>query len=464
MSRIKSYFFSSFGDIFSRGVNWLLLFFIPFFITEEAFGRVSMIWISIQLFGAIFSYGLNKAILRYFHQQENKRSYLQTLFLSWMGINLIMALIFAIVLKFGVSSSLGIDDSTLSAVLLIISVLYFSFRQLYLSFLIIDKRSNYYAFNQFFFGIFKLTVILSAVYFYETSFAYLISISSVSVVFLITDSFCLRKFLGTQFDFKVVKKSYILGLPLMLNVISGSLLSYFDRFYLENYYGYSEVGIYSFAYTFATGIAFIYGPLVIIFEPKIYESSNSKLKVSKLFSLFRSSSLMGTLTLALLVVLLFPSIVSFLFSEAYLPAEKIIKLVLLGTILNVFYLEGNFKLTLKEKTKNVPVVTAISCIVNIVLNFILIPKFQLKGAALATFISYLLQAVLMLFMANDKIDPSKLLRYAFSRETLIISLLVVATINSFTFYGSITIILAIELRSFLNNYQFLNKKVEPQNQ
>ena len=383
---------------------------------------------------------------------------MRTLFFSWASVNLVVMSLFFLVVKFKLSSKLGINDSILSAILLLASIFYFSFRQLFLSYLIVDKKNKYYILNQFFFGLLKLTAVLSLIYFYKTSFSYLIAISSVSTIFIILDIFYLKKFLGTKFDLKIIKKSYLLGFPLILNVISGSLLSYFDRFFIEHYYGYSEVGIYSFAYSFAAATAFVYGPLVIVFEPKIYEKLNSKFRTEKLFTLFRSFSLLGTSILSLLVVFLFPIIVSSFFSDGYLQAGKIINLVLLSTILNVFYLIGNFKVTLKEKTKFIFYITSISCIINIVLNFILIPKYNLSGAALATFISYFIQAVLMLMLTNDKMNSTKLFCSIYTRETLILLLLGVATINNYLFYVSLVVIIVIEFINVSHNFQFIRKK------
>ena len=95
MKRFSSFLFLGLSDVFSRGVNWLIIFTIPLLINEEEFGRVAIMYISIQLFGAIFSFGLNKAILRYFHNQSNKRDYLRTLFFSWASVKYYLMLLFS---------------------------------------------------------------------------------------------------------------------------------------------------------------------------------------------------------------------------------------------------------------------------------------------------------------------------------------------------------------------------------
>ncbi|HLB01141.1 MAG TPA: polysaccharide biosynthesis C-terminal domain-containing protein, partial [Bacteroidota bacterium] len=59
---------------------------------------------------------------------------------------------------------------------------------------------------------------------------------------------------------------------------------------------------------------------------------------------------------------------------------------------------------IRKKTRYLPVVNVTGAVANVVLNYTLIPKFGIAGAAWATLLSYLLMAV-FLYMVVEKIYP-----------------------------------------------------------
>lgn len=86
----------------------------------------------------------------------------------------------------------------------------------------------------------------------------------------------------------------------------------------------------------------------------------------------------------------------------YIESYNIIAIVLIGVILwGASNLLGT-TIIMREKTGKMFLFTSVSVIVNIGLNFILIPKYGIYDAAVATLLSYILQFI-MIFVYTQKL-------------------------------------------------------------
>ncbi|MDD3754611.1 MAG: polysaccharide biosynthesis C-terminal domain-containing protein, partial [Methanobacterium sp.] len=77
--------------------------------------------------------------------------------------------------------------------------------------------------------------------------------------------------------------------------------------------------------------------------------------------------------------------------------------VAVGYIFLGIFQINSFIISLVEKTKFIPIITAIGGTVNILLNIILIPLIGIIGAAVATLISYLILSVIVLLWARKEV-------------------------------------------------------------
>ena len=128
-----------------------------------------------------------------------------------------------------------------------------------------------------------------------------------------------------------------------------------------------------------TGISFIY----------INGSNNNNEKSSKEFS-WKMCKINGVFTaLALLVLCLLPSeVYSFVFGKGFEEISQAIRILSIGVLplsiasnfTQYFYAKGNFKIS--------TFASIIGLVITIIAGLILIPKYQLQGAALTATLSY----------------------------------------------------------------------------
>jgi len=78
----------------------------------------------------------------------------------------------------------------------------------------------------------------------------------------------------------------------------------------------------------------------------------------------------------------------FIINPAYWSGLGIVPIILLGYLFNGLYVNFMAGIYIEKKTSHLPYITGIGAAINVVVNFLLIPKFGMFGAAWATFFAY----------------------------------------------------------------------------
>jgi O-antigen/teichoic acid export membrane protein len=95
-----------------------------------------------------------------------------------------------------------------------------------------------------------------------------------------------------------------------------------------------------------------------------------------------------------------------LIGQEYWGGVYIVPIILFSYLLNGIYYNFMAGIYIEKKTKYLPLITGTGVVINVVFNFLLIPKFGLYGAAFATFFSYLSMAI-YIYMVSQKYYPVK---------------------------------------------------------
>jgi O-antigen/teichoic acid export membrane protein len=214
-----------------------------------------------------------------------------------------------------------------------------------------------------------------------------IPISILAVIFMFY--FLLK---GKEFiNFKYWKFALVISIPFILHNISGIVNAQFDRIIINQYFGNSETGIYSFAYNVGMIVNVLFMSFYQAYLPYYMEKMENKEyeKIKKISVNYRN------LFVFLYAVILFisPEIVKLMAEESYWEGLDIIPYIFLGYFFNfMFTFETNTEYYLK-KTKYISFGTMIAAIVNVSLNFLLVPKYGYFAAAVTTSISFFVQFI-----------------------------------------------------------------------
>ncbi|MCC9296350.1 polysaccharide biosynthesis C-terminal domain-containing protein [Clostridium sp. WLY-B-L2] len=192
-----------------------------------------------------------------------------------------------------------------------------------------------------------------------------------------------------EIDKKMLKYMLTFSGGLLPCNVSGTILTLADRYFLAGYRNYSEIGIYSVGYKFGMLIQPLFvDPFKSIFTPykfQIWKDDDASVKFNDMYKKYH---FFGCLII-IFIALYSRIIISIFTTKDYMDAYKIIMLILFSYFLygeNEFYSLG---IQIKNKTYLTGIIMLLGGMINIILNVILIPKFGMYGAAVATLISYL---------------------------------------------------------------------------
>ncbi len=189
-----------------------------------------------------------------------------------------------------------------------------------------------------------------------------------------------------------------LCLPLIFHGFSNILLHQSAKIMVQNLMNDTAAGVFGFAVTFANVMHIIFNALnttwVPFYHDDIREGRGDDLKKKTNNYVF----LFTCLTIGFVMAM--PEVVKVFAGEEFWGSIELIPL-LTGGIYFVFLYSFpvNFEFYFRS-TKSIAVGTTITCVCNIVLNYVLIGKFGMIGAAVATLASYALLYVFHLCMAQ----------------------------------------------------------------
>jgi len=211
------------------------------------------------------------------------------------------------------------------------------------------------------------------------------------------------KFFG-PFDWDYIKQVLIFGLPLTTLVISNGVIGAADRYLLGFFHSSIIVAEYAYIYTILNIIfVFVIATLDVIFFPFVAEAHNQNKKSKSNFLLngMLKYSLIITIPALVGFYILSTEIITMISGDKYISAIGIIPFLIMFPLAQCFIVTFMRRLQLEHRTKSIAIAYFIGMVLNLALNFLLIPKYYTTGAGIATSITYT-AIVLMLYLYTRK--------------------------------------------------------------
>lgn len=371
--------------IFRMVVALVVGIWVARYLGPEKFGLLNYAQSLVGLVGAIATLGLDSIVTRELVTEPDKRNEI-------LGTAFILKLagwIFSIVILAGVVSALGIDAYTQTIVFIVsFSVLLQSFNVIDLHFQSIVE-SKYVVFANFIASfvsslvkIFLITIDASL-----EAFALTAVLDQLLIVIGLAYYFKKRNqnLLQWAFNKKLASAYLRLSWPLILSGISISIGMRIDQVMIKSMIDDTHVGLYAVGVKLAEVFNFI--PMIIAqsFFPRVIEMDLKKERW-KLILMIRYIFYLLVL-LALMVNATSFFALDLLYGNAYITAEPVLD-ILIWTIPFTFLSIITNTILLKIGDNPAVLVRQVSLtIINVALNFLLIPRYGIIGAACATLIA-----------------------------------------------------------------------------
>ncbi len=212
-----------------------------------------------------------------------------------------------------------------------------------------------------------------------------------------------------QIDKKIIYKILVYSSPLILHTFFTNILNYADRYFINNFIGVSELGKYSVIYQLCMVMSLMINSFAMAWTPYFMKNmaKNESIFIpifNKTFKYYGVALLLG----GVILFLIMPFIYRFYVGEEYVVNKSIYIALLSGYFFQGLYRFKVNRLFFVEKTMLIAFLSLTSAIVNLSLNYFLIQKWGLFGAAFATLVSYIvlyiaLEIVLLVMKANKSI-------------------------------------------------------------
>jgi O-antigen/teichoic acid export membrane protein len=363
------------------------------------YGSWALIMITIGLLPALVTLGLPSSLIR-FGAAAREKSEIRELFYSMGFIVLAMSLIVSgllFLLVPQIAASLFQNNLTI-ALLLIPNILFACLIYFVTQYFVSFQQIKIYSFVSIFSAYLNTALVA---YFVISGYGLEGAVTALLIQQLVVFSVTMYLIVA-QIGFAIpkfarVKQHLAYGLPLVTGLLSGWIVNSSDRYLIALFLGTAAVGFYSPGYAAGATLSVIAAPLATLLPPvlsKHYDENNiADVRIIMRYSLkyyagiaLPSVFALSVLSKPLLLVLTTQQIAA----NGYLVTP----FVAAGTALFGAYTVLVMTAALRKKTTVIGMIWVLSAVLNFGLNLILIPYFGLIGAALTTFLAFLLAFVL----------------------------------------------------------------------
>lgn len=199
----------------------------------------------------------------------------------------------------------------------------------------------------------------------------------------------------------LLKKLVIFGLPYLPTTIFGYIINNSDRYFLTIYSNLDEVGIYALGFKIGMfGLSLIMEPFGKVWSPFLFDNfdkADGPQLITKVFTINAAISFAAALAISVAA----PIVVPLISEKSYHEAYKLIPYICLASVFYGMASMADYGILISKKTIYKPFIFGSAALVTIVANFILVPLYAGKGAAIALVIAFFVLLVIN-FIASNK--------------------------------------------------------------
>jgi len=378
----------------SQFVGFLLIPLYTSYLTLSDYDTLEVLNTTSSLLGVVVAMGLATALIRsYFRcEDEQGRQVIVSTVLVFITATSVLFMMVLLVLARPISSLL-FDSSQSTTYLRIIFLSMFFNTGSSIALAVFRAKGQPVRYAAAAVGQFILSVVLNVVFVVGLRmgvegilYAGLITAVLVYVVLMAN----LVRQVGIGSSGHQLKALLAFGLPLIPSSIGGWILTMADRYFLQLLSTEEEVGLYSLGYKLGMVIlALLVGPFQLAWLPFLYSTAKEKRSgetYSRVFTYYVLVSLLAALAMSVLA----KEILLVMAKPAFHDAYKVVPLVAVSYVLWGCHYILAAGIYLEGKTKYLALLIGGAAVLNLGLNYLLIPHYGMMGAATATLICYAL--------------------------------------------------------------------------
>ena len=407
---IKNSAIYSILNLLQKGINFILIPVLTAYLTTFDFGVVAVVTVINSFLNVFYLLALNGSLNRFYYEYKEDVEKIKILFGTVVTFVFFFSALLSLILAFGHQFFL---DPFLKNVefypymlLGMISIFLNPIFTIYQDSLMARQEASRFGKNSFLFFLTNvLLLLLSVTVLNLGAVGVLGSLAITNFIFFIYTISRFGKEITLGIDMQILKQSLKYSLPLVPHSIAGVTTTVIDKLIINGFLSTSLVGIYHLGNTFG-GIIFIISSSV---NKAFVPWFNEQAKKNE-FKEIPSKALMLILCYCLIALglsLFGKEIIKLVTPTDYHQSWVVIPFISFAFVLHGVYYFFSVPLFYDITGKGnriLPILTIFAALINVGLNLLLIPKYGILGAAVATLIAKIVLVITLSFVYKSFLD------------------------------------------------------------
>lgn len=414
----------SVAGFLAKGVSLFLIPIFTMYFTPTDYGVLDLLYVLSMFFSALFSFQIGQGLTRYVGEADGNKMCQQRLAstaLWFIFASLLVGSVIALLFRDPIMELLGLTHPSYrkSYVLAIVSIALnglFFFMSSHLQAL---RKKTIFAASSFMHALLGITGTYFFVIVLDKSIngVYYATIAIVPMV-LLFQFYHLRSEYRFIFNQEKLKQLLRYSMPLVPAAIAYVVLSLTDRIFITYFLDKGQLGIYSVGFKFSVAISIIISGFTMALGPLIYQRFKVKDVSRELSVLFNWFVVIGLFLVVVMSIFAEETIILFT-QKPFYDASDVLPMLYLSVWFSglAMFSPG---MNLMNKTKWIGIVVLVSAGLNVLLNSYFVPNYGIKGAALSTLISSMVNYGILFVLSQ------KLYKYSVQPILVVICLLISA--------------------------------------
>lgn len=388
----------------SLGLSLITVAIIARLLGPESFGTLNYIFSLGTIIAVFVSLGIDNTVYKELLEEKHNRNKILGTAIIMKAISGLIALIAITVIVFLTKESWTIQVLTflfgVGYITQPLNLLYFDFLK--------ERNTRIVAYIQISTSLISSILKISVVYFFHSLPLFILIQSLEALLSGSLSVYYLKKTSETPFKFEFSKEkalSYIAVIaPLSLYGVFTEIYSRIDVLMLKHLQNITTVGLYSTATRLTEVWYMIPNILSSVFFPALANAHNNKIEYFKRLRTLTGILLLSSLIISITTLLFSKQIILLIYGMPFIGGSPLLSIYIFslpGTfLLTIFYQD----LLLEKKVWTITCIAGIPAVLNIILNYALIPSHGAAGAALATVLSYnCITVFFLIYLYNKKL-------------------------------------------------------------
>lgn len=382
------------GPLGSAAIGFVTLPMLAWFFSAEDIGRIAMLQVATNFAVILFTFGLDQSYAREYHESADKPALLKAAALPGLLILGLLLAAMLIVARGSLAQALfAVDDSALSTIAAVSILATFVSR--FLSVILrMEEKGLAFSMSQVLPKLLFLALVVAYALavpgrtFFMLLAAYTVSIVAVMFAYAWNTRHAWVPALSARMDRQRLRLLLGFGFPLIFGGVASWALMAMDRVFLRQLSTMTELGVFSVAASIAAAAGIVSSIFSTVWAPTVYRWAAEGDAQAKIDAV--TGHLLAAVVLIFVATGLLSWVLALVLPSTYDRVQYIVAASLAPPLLYALSECAAVGISLARRSMYSMLASFLAAALNVLGNYLLVPRLGAGGAAISTAVSFLL--------------------------------------------------------------------------